>query len=119
MVPCGAPSASAGKAQSAETAAAAAPNSAARDWLADTARPTPHIAADASAYGSCVWVLLGLHTFNLVTDVGDTIVIAAVMFKKAVDGKRFVDVAENAGYWWFIIGSWIPIYAVVYLAPRM
>jgi heme/copper-type cytochrome/quinol oxidase subunit 3 len=78
-----------------------------------------NVRGDASAYGSCVWVLLGLHTFNLVTNVADTLVVAAVMFKKTVDGKRFVDVAENAGYWWFIIGSWIPIYVVIYLAPRM
>jgi cytochrome c oxidase subunit I+III len=85
-------------------------------WLEFT---TLNVRGDASAYGSCVWVLLGLHTFNLVTDVADTLVVCAVMFKKKVDGKRFVDVAENAGYWWFIIGSWIPIYAVVYLAPRL
>ena len=80
---------------------------------------TLNVSGDASAYGSCVWVLLGLHTFNLVTDVADTLVVCAVMFKKKIDGKRFVDVAANAGYWWFIIGSWIPIYAVVYLAPRL
>lgn len=78
-----------------------------------------NVRGDASAYGSCVWVLLGLHTFNLITNVADTLVISAVMFKKSIDGKRFVDIAENAGYWWFIIGSWIPIYAVVYLAPRL
>jgi heme/copper-type cytochrome/quinol oxidase subunit 3 len=85
-------------------------------WMEFTAL---NVRGDASAYGSCVWVLLGLHTFNLVTNVADTLVVAAVMFKKTVEGKRFVDVAENAGYWWFIIGSWIPIYAVIYLAPRM
>jgi heme/copper-type cytochrome/quinol oxidase subunit 3 len=85
-------------------------------WMEFTAL---NVRGDASAYGSCVWVLLGLHTFNLVTSVADTLVVAAVMFKKKLDGKRFVDVAENAGYWWFIIGSWIPIYAVIYLAPRM
>jgi cytochrome c oxidase subunit 1/cytochrome c oxidase subunit I+III len=85
-------------------------------WLEFTAL---NVRGDASAYGSCVWVLLGLHTFNLVTDVADTLVICAAMFKKPVDGKRYVDVALNAGYWWFIIGSWIPIYAVIYLAPRM
>lgn len=85
-------------------------------WMEFTAL---NVRGDASAYGSCVWVLLGLHTFNLVTNVADTLVVAAAMFKKKVDGKRFVDVAENAGYWWFIIGSWIPIYAVIYLAPRM
>jgi Heme/copper-type cytochrome/quinol oxidase, subunit 3 len=73
---------------------------------------------DASAYGSAVWVLLGLHTFNLVTNYADSLVVAAVMFKRPVDGKRFVDVAENAGYWWFIVITWIPIYAVVYWGPR-
>jgi cytochrome c oxidase subunit III len=85
-------------------------------WMEFTAL---NVRGDANAYGSCVWVLLGLHTFNLVTDVADTLVLTAVMFKKRVDGKRFVDVAENAGYWWFIIASWIPIYAVIYIAPRM
>ena len=32
---------------------------------------------DESAYGSVVWFLLGLHTFNLVTDVADTLVLTA------------------------------------------
>jgi heme/copper-type cytochrome/quinol oxidase subunit 3 len=73
---------------------------------------------DDSAYGSVIWMLMGLHTFNLVTDVVDTMVLTAVMFKKPLEGKRFVDIAENSGYWVFIIVTWIPIYAVVYWAPR-
>ena len=77
-----------------------------------------HVRWDASAYGSAVWTLLGLHTFNLVTNYADFVVIAAVTFKGPMDGKRFVDVAENAGYWWFIVLSWIPVYATVYFGPR-
>lgn len=73
---------------------------------------------DASAYGSAVWVLFGLHTFNLLTNYADSVVVAAVMFKEPIDGKRLVDVAENSGYWWFIVISWIPVYAVVYWGPR-
>jgi cytochrome c oxidase subunit I+III len=34
-------------------------------------------------------------------------------------GKRFVDVSENALYWWFVVLTWLPIYATLYLAPRM
>ena len=71
-----------------------------------------------SAYGSAVWVLLGLHTFNLITDYGDTLVLTTLMFKGPVEGKRFVDVAENSGYWDFVVLTWLPIYAVVYLGPR-
>lgn len=72
-----------------------------------------------SAYGSVIWVLLGLHTFNLVTDVVDTLVLTVLMFKGPLEGKRFVDVAENAGYWDFVVVTWIPIYAVIYWAPRL
>jgi cytochrome c oxidase subunit 3 len=84
-------------------------------WLEFTAL---NVRWDDSAYGSAVWMLLGLHTFNLVTDVIDTLVLTAVMFKQPLEGKRFVDIAENSGYWDFIVWSWIPIYAVIYWAPR-
>ena len=84
-------------------------------WMEFTAL---NVRWDDSAYGSCVWMLLGLHTFNLVTDVVDTLVLTAVMFKEPVEGKRFVDIAENSGYWDFIVLTWVPIYAVIYWAPR-
>jgi len=84
-------------------------------WLEFT---TLNVRWDDSAYGSVVWMLLGLHTFNLVTDVIDTMVLTAVMFKQPLEGKRYVDVAENAGYWTFIVVTWIPIYAVVYFGAR-
>jgi heme/copper-type cytochrome/quinol oxidase subunit 3 len=84
-------------------------------WLEFTAL---NVRWDESAYGSCVWMLLGLHTFNLVTDVIDTLVLTAVMFKQPLEGKRFVDIAENSGYWDFIVLTWVPIYAVIYWAPR-
>jgi cytochrome c oxidase subunit III len=77
-----------------------------------------NVRGDESAYGSTVWFLMGLHTFNLITDVGDTLVLTALMLKGPLEGKRFVDVAENSGYWDFIVVSWVPIYAVVYWAPR-
>jgi heme/copper-type cytochrome/quinol oxidase subunit 3 len=84
-------------------------------WLEFT---TLNVRWDDSAYGSCVWMLLGLHTFNLVTDVIDTLVLTAVMYKQPLEGKRFVDIAENSGYWDFIVLTWVPIYAVIYWAPR-
>jgi heme/copper-type cytochrome/quinol oxidase subunit 3 len=77
-----------------------------------------HVKWDSSAYGSAVWTLLGLHTFNLLTNVADFIVIAALIFQGPIDGKRFVDVAENTGYWWFIVLSWIPVYVTVYFGAR-
>lgn len=73
---------------------------------------------DDNAYGSIVWSLMFLHTTHIVTDVADTAVLAALMFTSHGRGKRFVDVSENAFYWYFVVLTWLPIYLVVYLVPR-
>jgi heme/copper-type cytochrome/quinol oxidase subunit 3 len=74
---------------------------------------------DTNAYGSVVWLLLGLHTTHIVTDFADTIVLAVLMFIGPIEEKRFVDVSENTGYWYFVVLSWLPIYGVIYWAPRL
>jgi cytochrome c oxidase subunit 3 len=74
---------------------------------------------DTNAYGSIVWTLLGLHTTHIVTDVADTIVLTLLMFTGPIDARRMVDVSENAIYWDFVVAAWIPIYGVIYLAPRI
>jgi cytochrome c oxidase subunit III len=74
---------------------------------------------DSSAYGSIVWMLMALHTTHLLTDTFDTAVLGVLMFTGPLEGKRFVDVSENAGYWYFVVLSWLPIYAVVYWGARI
>jgi cytochrome c oxidase subunit 3 len=45
--------------------------------------------------------------------------LVVLMFTGPVEGRRHVDVAENAMYWYFVVYSWIPIYAVLYWMPRL
>ncbi|HZZ92955.1 MAG TPA: cytochrome c oxidase subunit 3 [Usitatibacter sp.] len=78
-----------------------------------------HCRWDSNAYGSVVWGLLGLHTLHLVTDLYDTVVLTALFFTGPLESKRFVDVSENAVYWYFVVLAWLPIYAVIYWAPRL
>jgi cytochrome c oxidase subunit III len=78
-----------------------------------------HCSWDTNAYGSAVWTLLGFHTFHLVTDALDTAVLTALMFTRRIAGRSFVDVDENAVYWYFVVGVWLPVYAVIYIAPRL
>jgi cytochrome c oxidase subunit I+III len=73
----------------------------------------------ANAYGSIVFTLLVLHTVHIVTDFVDTAVLTVLMFTGPLNGRRFVDVNENADYWWFIVAAWLPIYFTVYLVPRV
>ena len=74
---------------------------------------------DTNAYGSVVWTLLGLHTSHVVTDAVDTGFLSVVMFTGPLDANRFVDISENALYYYFVIASWLPIYALLYFGPRL
>jgi heme/copper-type cytochrome/quinol oxidase subunit 3 len=74
---------------------------------------------DSNAYGSAVWGLLGLHTVHVATDLVDTMVLAALLFSRhGQHGRRFVDTAENAMYWNFVVIAWLPVYAIIYWVPR-
>ena len=74
---------------------------------------------DTNAYGSVVWTLLGFHTTHIITDLLDSIVLAVIMFRGPLEEKRLVDVSENAFYWYFVVLIWLPIYGLIYFAPRV
>jgi heme/copper-type cytochrome/quinol oxidase subunit 3 len=73
---------------------------------------------DSNAYGSMIWTMLGFHTFHLVADTCDTLALTVLMFIGPLEGRRYEDVSMNAIYWYFVIGSAIAIYVVIYWAPR-
>jgi heme/copper-type cytochrome/quinol oxidase subunit 3 len=82
--------------------------------------PALNVSWDTNAYGSTLWALLGLHTTHLITDVGETIVLAVLMYTRHGDSRRrFGDVQDNAMYWNFVVLAWIPIYALIYWVPRL
>ena len=82
--------------------------------------PALHTSWDSSAYGSIAWLILGLHTTHILTDLADTLVLAALMFTRHGDNpRRFGDVEDNAMYWNFVVLTWLPLYAVLYWVPRL
>jgi heme/copper-type cytochrome/quinol oxidase subunit 3 len=73
-----------------------------------------------NAYGSIVWALLLLHTTHILTDWGDTLVLALLMHTRhGIAGRRFTDVSENSLYWRFVWIAWLPIYFLIYWLPRL
>ena len=77
-----------------------------------------HVTWHDNAYGSVVWMLLVLHTSHLITDIGDTAVQSVWLYTHEVGDDQFADVEDNANYWTFVVLSWIPVGALIYLAPR-
>jgi cytochrome c oxidase subunit III len=74
---------------------------------------------DSNAYGSAVWFILGLHAAHIITDVGESIILTALMFTRHATKKRFSDVGDNAFYWYFVVVSWVPLYVLIYVMPRL
>lgn len=72
---------------------------------------------NSNAYASIIWTILGFHGTLLLIDVYDTIGIMVIMFLRP-ESKWFPEVADNAIYWMFTVGSWIPLYFLVYYGPR-
>jgi cytochrome c oxidase subunit 3 len=82
--------------------------------------PALHVLWDSNAYGSITWMLLGLHTTHLITDLIDTLVLLALMCTHHGNNRRrFGDVQDNAMYWNFVVITWIPIYICIYWVPRL
>jgi len=74
---------------------------------------------DSNAYGSIVWLLLGLHSTHLITDLADTVVLAALLFTRHAGRRRLGDVEDNVLYWNFVVLTWLPIYVCIYWIPRL
>jgi cytochrome c oxidase subunit 3 len=82
--------------------------------------PALHVKWDTNAYGSITWVLLGLHTTHIVTDLIDTLVLMCLMFTRhAENPRRYGDVEDNAMYWNFVVATWVPLYICLYWVPRL
>jgi cytochrome c oxidase subunit I+III len=74
---------------------------------------------DSNAYGSIVWLLLAFHTTHLITDLLDSVAFEVLLFTGPLKPPHFVDAAENSLYWDYVVITWLPVYAFIYLAPRL
>ncbi|MFN2564911.1 MAG: cytochrome C oxidase subunit III [Gemmatimonadaceae bacterium] len=74
---------------------------------------------DAHAYGSIAWLTVGFHVLLHLFDIGDTIGLTVLSVVGPWEEKHFVNTADNSNYWYFMVLSWIPLYALVFLGPHL
>lgn len=74
---------------------------------------------NSHAYGSITWTLLFLHTTNLLTSLAETAIVLAYFLSRPVEDRHYLDARLDGVFWYFIVLTWIPLYAVVFLVPRL
>jgi heme/copper-type cytochrome/quinol oxidase subunit 3 len=78
-----------------------------------------HTRWNANAYGAIVWSILLVHFAHIVAATLQTLALGIPMLRGPVDESHFAGVTANARYWYFVALSWVGLYAIVYLAPRV
>ena len=73
---------------------------------------------DSNAYGSAAWTTVGFHATLLIVEAAEVLGVTAIFLTRRVEEKHYADAEDVALYWYFLIGSWIPIYVILYLLPR-
>lgn len=74
---------------------------------------------DSHAYGSIVWATTGFHLAHVTVIFLKTIVVEILAVRGYFTEDRNLGVQVNGLYWYFVVAIWIPIYAIVYLSPRV
>ena len=74
---------------------------------------------DSSAYGSVAWATLVTHSTLLLLETIESIVFTALLFSPALEQRDLAGTVDNALYWYFMTGVWIPLAAIVYLSPYL
>jgi cytochrome c oxidase subunit III len=81
--------------------------------------PALHVRWDDNAYGSVAWGLVVLHAIYLVLAAAEVFIVTLWVFLHDLDEKHAMDVTLTATYWYWTVGTWLVLYAIVYWAPRV
>jgi cytochrome c oxidase subunit I+III len=72
---------------------------------------------DSNAYGSAAWATLTAHGTLLLLETAETLALTVLLFKGPIEQRDLAGASDNALYWYFMTGVWIPLYVVVFLSP--
>jgi cytochrome c oxidase subunit 3 len=73
----------------------------------------------SDAHGSIVWAILFLHSYDIVADMIMTAVLFVIVATGRYGPRQRIGVHVDAVLWYFLVGIWIPLYGVIYWAPRL
>jgi cytochrome c oxidase subunit III len=77
-----------------------------------------HFRWDDNAYASIVWTTVGMHLLHLIVGVLEFVMMLTWLAVKGLDDKHARDVRVTAVYWYWIVGTWVILYGILFPGPR-
>jgi heme/copper-type cytochrome/quinol oxidase subunit 3 len=74
---------------------------------------------DTNAYGSVTWGLLFAHGYMALFDVFETMGLALLAIRMEPEAKHYTDVTDNSFFWYFVIATWVPLFLLIFVGPRV
>jgi len=74
---------------------------------------------DSNAYGSIAWATVTSHGTLLLLETAETIAFTVLLLAGPLEERDLAGASDNALYWYFMSGVWIPLYVVVFLSPYL
>ena len=74
---------------------------------------------DSNAYGSVVWFVLGMHALHLLVLTSECVLLVIWILTREFDMKHRVDIVTVAVYWYWVVGVWLVLFAIIYFTPRL
>lgn len=70
-------------------------------------------------HGSIFWAILYLHTIDIAADLLMTTVLIVIIASGRYGENQRLGVHVDSVVWYFLVGIWIPLYAVIYWGPHV
>lgn len=74
---------------------------------------------DSHAYGSIVWLIVAFHSVHVLSVILKTVVVAVLARRGFFHSSNRLAITVNGFYWHFVVIVWLPLFAVLYLSPRL
>lgn len=78
-----------------------------------------HVRWDTNAYGSLGWSILFAHGYMALFDIFNTLGLLLICLRMQPEEKHYVDVTENSFFWYFVLATWLPLYLLIFVGPRL
>jgi cytochrome c oxidase subunit 3 len=88
-------------------------------WLRFRELPALQFSWDDNAYASVIWTIVCLHLLHVIVSTAENFALLLWAVTHPLDKKHARDVRVSVAYWYWVVGIWIPLYALVYWGPRM